>query len=165
MAENGTAGFDVDELCLSFLVRQAWMSMRTSVESVLEDQGLSLAQYACLLVLERQSGITIADLGRAMSSTRQSMNELLRGLATRAGGAPAACHRSAQSDCVPHRHRLERLNQARPRVSEREQELEKAFSVGSARLLATGCAGLCAPRAELHPLRLITSSNPLDTLR
>jgi DNA-binding MarR family transcriptional regulator len=131
MTEDGIAGFDVDELCLSFLVRQAWMSMRTSVESVLEGHGLSLAQYACLLVLERQPGITIADLGRAMSSTRQSMNELLRGLGDQGlvERRQHATDRRSQTVFLTEAGH-ERLNQARPRVSEREQELEKAFSGG-----------------------------------
>lgn len=122
-------GFDVEDLCLSFLVRQAWMSMRTSIDTALSDLGLSVAQYACLLALERYPGISIADLGRAMSSTRQSMNELLRGLADQelVERRQHETDRRSQIVFLTGTGR-ERLDQARPLVSEREQELEKAFT-------------------------------------
>ena len=68
------------EICLSFLVRQAWLTMRSAVEDALAEHELSVAQYATLLVLEEQPGASISDVARAVASTRQSANELVAGM-------------------------------------------------------------------------------------
>jgi len=68
------------EICLSFLVRQVWLTMRSAVEDALAEHGLSVAQYATLLVLEEQPGASISDVARAVASTRQSANELIAGM-------------------------------------------------------------------------------------
>lgn len=119
----------VEELCLSFLVRHAWLNMRLAVDSALAELDLSVAQYAGLFVLGQQADITIADLARAMSSTRQSANELLAGLSEQ-GLVERRQHptdrRSQLVSLTPAGR--ERLAAARPLVSRRERELEAGFT-------------------------------------
>lgn len=120
---GGTAG------CLSFLVRHAWLSMRTVVAEALAGQGLSVAQYATLLIVEEAPGLTVADLARKMSSARQSTNEMLSGL-ERAGLVERRPHprdRRAQQTFLTQAGR-DRLLAANPAVQAVEAELENSFS-------------------------------------
>jgi DNA-binding MarR family transcriptional regulator len=50
--------------CLTFLVRHAWLSMRTVVAGVLAEHELSVAQYGTLTMLAEQPGITVAEVAR-----------------------------------------------------------------------------------------------------
>ncbi|GAA2117171.1 MarR family transcriptional regulator [Kitasatospora saccharophila] len=77
---NAVSGAEEAHLCLSFLVRQAWLSMRSTVEEVLVEHRLSVPQYAALLVLEEQPGVSLSDLARTVASTRQSATELIAGM-------------------------------------------------------------------------------------
>lgn len=65
---------------LSFLVRHAWLSMRSVIAEALVEHGLSVAQYASLMLLDESPGLSVADIARKVASTRQSANEMLGGL-------------------------------------------------------------------------------------
>jgi DNA-binding MarR family transcriptional regulator len=119
------------EWCLSFLVRHAWLSMRTVVAEALAEQGLSVAQYATLMKVDEAPGLTVADLARTMSSARQSANQLLAGL-ERTGLIERRPHprdRRAQQIFLTEAGR-ERLHAAHPAVQAVETELESGFSAG-----------------------------------
>jgi DNA-binding MarR family transcriptional regulator len=114
---------------LSFQVRQAWLSMRSAIEAELRVHGLSVAQYATLIIVEDHPGCSNADVGRAVSSSRQSANELLVGM-ERDGlimRGPHPSDRRTQQISLTELGRR-RLEEARPAVTRREGELESAFT-------------------------------------
>lgn len=122
----------VDELdggCVTFLVRHAWLSMRSAVAATLTEHGLSVQQYGTLLLLAEKPGDTIAELARKVGTARQSANELITGM-ERAG----LIERRAN----PHDRRAQqvyltdagqnRLADATPDVRKVERELEASFT-------------------------------------
>ena len=114
---------------LSFLVRQAWLSMRSAIEAELKAHGLSVAQYATLMIVHENSGCSNADVGRAVSSSRQAANELLAGM-ERDGlivRGPHPSDRRTQQISLTELGRR-RLEEAHPAVSRRENELESTFT-------------------------------------
>jgi DNA-binding MarR family transcriptional regulator len=117
------------EECLAFLVRHAWLSMRTVIAAVLAEHDLSVAQYASLLKLADEPGLSPAAIARAMASTRQAANQMLAGL-ERAGLIERTPH---PSDRRTQRFFLtaagaERLRAAAPAVRAVEQDLEAGVS-------------------------------------
>lgn len=117
------------EGCLSFLVRHAWLSMRGVVAEVLAAHELSVAQFGSLMLLDEEPGITVAELARKVSSTRQSANEMLAGM-ERAGmleRQPHPTDRRAQQVFLTDAGR-ERLRAATPEVFAVEARLEAEFS-------------------------------------
>src|SRR5215212_5214669 len=60
-----------------YLLRQAWNSFRSAMESALRAHGLTGAQYAALSVLAREPGMSGADLARVCNTTPQAMNGVL----------------------------------------------------------------------------------------
>jgi DNA-binding MarR family transcriptional regulator len=60
-----------------YLLRQAWNSFHSAMESALRAHGLTGAQYAVLSVLARDPGMSGADLARACNTTPQAMNGVL----------------------------------------------------------------------------------------
>ncbi|QXJ26678.1 MarR family transcriptional regulator [Actinomadura graeca] len=62
------------------MVRSAWLGMRAAIGAELEEFGLSTPQYATLLIVQDHPGLSNADIGRKVSSSRQSANEMLAGL-------------------------------------------------------------------------------------
>jgi DNA-binding MarR family transcriptional regulator len=147
-----TAGTD---RCLSFLVRHAWLSMRTVVAEALAEHGLSVAQFATLLKLDEEPGMTVADVARTMSSARQSANQLLAGL-ERSGLVERRPHprdRRAQQTFLTVGGR-ERLHAAIPAVRAVEASLEQGFSAGErevARAWLQRMAGAASPGEEEIP--------------
>ncbi|MFI0446788.1 MarR family winged helix-turn-helix transcriptional regulator [Actinomadura sp. 6N118] len=117
-----------DEICLSFLVRQAWLNMRSVMDGALAAHDLSVAQYATLLVLEEQPGASVADVARAVASARQSANEMLTGM-ERAGMVERRPHPQDRRSQEIHLTALGRgrLEAARPSVHAQENELEVGF--------------------------------------
>lgn len=117
------------EWCLSFLVRHAWLSMRGVVAEALAAHDLSVAQFASLLILDEAPGLTVAEIGRKVSSTRQAANEMLAGL-ERAGLLERRAHptdrRAQQVFLTPAGH--ERLKAAAPAVTAVEAGLEQGFT-------------------------------------
>jgi DNA-binding MarR family transcriptional regulator len=126
---TGSPSASDDGKGLSFLVRHAWLSMRSVVAGALAEYGLSVAQYASLLLLEETPGMSVADVARHVSSSRQSATEMLGGL-ERAGLIERRQHpsdRRAQQIFVTLAGR-ERLRTAGPAVKEVESQLEEGFS-------------------------------------
>ena len=60
-----------------YLLRQAWQTFRTAMESALRAHGLTGAQYAVLSVLARDPGMSGADLARVTNTTPQAINGVL----------------------------------------------------------------------------------------
>ncbi len=117
------------EWCLSFLVRHAWLSMRGVVAEALAAHDLSVAQFASLLILHESPGLTVAEIGRRVSSTRQAANEMLAGL-ERAGLLERRAHptdRRAQQVFLTPAGRT-RLRAAAPDVTAVEARLEEGFT-------------------------------------
>lgn len=117
------------DVCLTFLVRQTWLSMRSAMDAALAEHGLSAAQYATLIVLDDQPGISTAEVARTVATTRQSANELVAGL-VQDGLVERRPHprdgRSQQLRLTDPGRR--RLAAARPAVSAREQQLEAGLT-------------------------------------
>jgi DNA-binding MarR family transcriptional regulator len=122
----------VDEMnfgCVTFLVRHAWLSMRSAVAAALAEHGLSVQQYGTLLILAQKPGCTIAELARKVGTARQSANELITGmeradlLERRANPAD----RRSQQLYLTEAGR-QRLTDATPVVGKVERELEAGFT-------------------------------------
>ena len=60
-----------------YLLRQAWNSFRSAMETTLRAHALTGARYAVLSVLARDPGMSGADLSRACNTTPQAMNGVL----------------------------------------------------------------------------------------
>jgi DNA-binding MarR family transcriptional regulator len=126
------------QACLSFLVRHAWLSMRTVVAEALAEHGLSVAQYATLMKLDESPGLTVADLARTMSSARQSANQLAAGM-ERAGLIERRPHprdRRAQQIFITEAGRKS-LHAAGPAVQTVEAELESGFPAADRAVVRT----------------------------
>ena len=68
---------------LGLLIKETQSALHQRMDEALRPLRLSVAQYACLQALHDQPGITGSELARRVFVTRQSMNVLLQGLATR----------------------------------------------------------------------------------
>lgn len=120
---------DDDHGCMTFLVRHAWLSMRSAVAVALAEHDLSPQQYGTLLVLTEVPGSTIADVSRKVGTTRQSTNELITGM-ERAGlveRRPNPQDRRTQQIHLTAAGE-QRLAEATPAVRAVEAKLEAAFS-------------------------------------
>jgi DNA-binding MarR family transcriptional regulator len=73
---------DVDR-SIGLALKRAAVSLNAAMEEELRPLGLTVSQYACLEQLRRRPEQSSAQLARAMFVTRQSMNEVLRGLQAR----------------------------------------------------------------------------------
>ncbi len=103
--------------------------MRAVVDEALTKHGLSVAQYASLMILDESPGLTVADLARKVSTARQSANELLAGL-ERAGLIERQPHpqdRRSQRIYLTEAGRA-RLAAAKPTVKAVEDRLSADFS-------------------------------------
>jgi DNA-binding MarR family transcriptional regulator len=60
-----------------YLLRQAWNTFHSAMETVLREHGLTGAQYGVLSVLAREPGASGADLARACNTTPQAMSGVL----------------------------------------------------------------------------------------
>jgi DNA-binding MarR family transcriptional regulator len=138
--------------CLTFLVRHAWLSMRTVVAGVLVEHELSVAQYGTLVLLAEQPGITVAEVARKVGTARQSANELLTGL-ERSGLIERRAHprdRRSQQVFLTDRGR-DRIDAATPAVQAVEAQLEAEFSAAdraAVRSWLVHMAASGAPEAE-----------------
>lgn len=127
MAHNGRV--DQAAECSTFLVRHAWLSLRWAVAEELVRHELSVAQFASLLMLNQKPGLTVADVARAVSTARQSANEMLAGL-ERAGMVERRPHpsdRRSQQVFLTDAGRA-RLAEALPTVQAVEARLSAGFS-------------------------------------
>ncbi|WP_436520533.1 MarR family winged helix-turn-helix transcriptional regulator [Actinoplanes sp. HUAS TT8] len=115
--------------CSTFLVRHAWLSLRGAVAEELVRHDLSVAQFASLLMLDQKPGLTVADVARAVSTARQSANEMLSGL-ERAGlleRRPHPSDRRSQQVFLTDAGRA-RLAEAQPAVRAVEERLSAGFT-------------------------------------
>jgi DNA-binding MarR family transcriptional regulator len=115
--------------CSTFLVRHAWLSLRGVVAEALVQHGLSVAQFASLLILEETPGSSVADVARKVSTARQSATEMLGGL-ERAGLVERRQHptdRRSQQIFLTDAGRA-RLAEALPTVQAVEARLAAGFS-------------------------------------
>ncbi|MFF0265672.1 MarR family winged helix-turn-helix transcriptional regulator [Kribbella sp. NPDC004536] len=115
--------------CVTFLVRHAWLSMRSALAVALAEHELSVQQYGTLLCVREDPGLTVAEVGRVVGTTRQSANELISGM-ERAGlveRRPNPKDRRTQQVHLTDGGRR-RLDEAAPAIRKVEEELEAAFS-------------------------------------
>lgn len=114
---------------ISFLARHVWLGLRAAIEGELAEFGLTVPQFATLMMLDNSPGMSIAEVARACGSTRQAANEMVTGL--QAQGlvvrAPHPTDRRAQQLHATDAGR-ETFRKARPAVRRREEALEAGLS-------------------------------------
>ncbi|MEO8263053.1 MAG: MarR family transcriptional regulator [Pseudolysinimonas sp.] len=72
-----------DTSSIGYLVKHAQAALHSRMEDALRPLGLSVSQYACMVLVHEQPGISASELARGAFVTRQSMNALLRALIER----------------------------------------------------------------------------------
>lgn len=70
----------VDDAGLGASLREAAVALRAATDAVVRPLGVSVAQYSCLLHLDREPGCSGADVARATYVSRQSTHVLLRAM-------------------------------------------------------------------------------------
>lgn len=114
---------------VSFAIRHVWLGMRAVIEDELTEFGLTVPQFATLMMLDGTPGLTVAEVARACGTTRQSANEMVAGLESR-GLVERAPHPTDRRAHQLHATEagLEMFAKARPAVRRREEELEAGLS-------------------------------------
>jgi DNA-binding MarR family transcriptional regulator len=114
---------------ISFAVRHVWLGMRAAIEDELTEFGLTVPQFATLMMLDGAPGLTVAEVARLCGSTRQSANEMVAGLESR-GMVERTPHPTDRREHQLHATEagLELVRKARPAVRRREDELEAGLS-------------------------------------
>ncbi|WP_035838695.1 MarR family winged helix-turn-helix transcriptional regulator [Kitasatospora azatica] len=65
---------------VGYMLKRAQAALRSAMDKVLREHGMTVPQYATLELLALHPGMSNADLARATFVTRQSGNVVLRGL-------------------------------------------------------------------------------------
>ncbi|HZE40052.1 MAG TPA: MarR family transcriptional regulator [Stackebrandtia sp.] len=65
---------------VGYVLKRATAALRAELDDTLRRHGLTMAQYACLELLDQRPELSNAELARGAFVTRQSMNTVLRGL-------------------------------------------------------------------------------------
>lgn len=78
MSQDGI-GVDL-ETSLGYLLKEASIALRASMEAVLRPLGMTVTHYSCLELLAQRPGLSNSELARGAFVTRQSMNVLLQSL-------------------------------------------------------------------------------------
>lgn len=130
---------------ISFGVRHVWLGMRAAIEDELAEFGLTVPQFATLMMLEQTPGLTVAEVARLCGSTRQSANEMVAGLESR-GLIERFPHPTDRRAHQLHATEagLETFAKARPAVRRREEELEAGLSPQVRRAAREWMAALAA---------------------
>ena len=68
---------------IGWLLKRAQGALNTAMGAALADAGVTLSEYAVLVALDEQPGLSNADLARRAFVTPQTMNQVLRELETR----------------------------------------------------------------------------------
>lgn len=121
---------------LGYVLKQAATALRNAMDVALRPLSLTVPQYACLELLGRQPGLSNSDLARGAFVTRQSMNQVLRGLQDRGlvtRPAVAAQGRALPTRLTPAGRR--QLRAATEVVNAVEQRMLSAFSPAARRRL------------------------------
>jgi DNA-binding MarR family transcriptional regulator len=112
-----------------YLLRQAWQSFHNAMDDALRAHGINGPQYAVLSVLERDPGVSGADLARACNTTPQAMNGVLATLERQAlvRRHPHPTHgRILQVELTDEGRR--RVEAATPAVRALERSIEAGFT-------------------------------------
>lgn len=134
-----------DDSVISFAVRHVWLGMRAAIEDELTEFGLTVPQFATLMMLDGSPGLSIAEVARACGTTRQSANEMVAGLEARGlverfpHPTDRRAHQLHATDAG-----LEMFAKARPAVRRREDELEVGLSPQVRRTAREWMAALAA---------------------
>ncbi|MCX5380476.1 MarR family winged helix-turn-helix transcriptional regulator [Streptomyces sp. NBC_00091] len=114
---------------LSFVVRHTWLSMRAAIGAELEEFGLTVPQFATLMMVRSSPGMSVAQLARSVGSTRQAANEMLAAL-ERDGLITRSPHPTDRRTHQLHVTDLgaARYEEALPAVLRREAELEEGLA-------------------------------------
>ena len=118
-----------EDVVVSFAVRHVWLGMRGAIEDELTEFGLTVPQFATLMMLDGSPGLTVAEVARACGTTRQAGNEMVAGLEARGlvERQPHPTDRRAHQLHATEAGR-EMFAKARPAVRRREEELEAGLS-------------------------------------
>lgn len=135
---------------VGYVLKQAAAALRAAMDTALRPVGLTVPQYACLVLLGQRPGLSNAELARGAFVTRQSMNGVLRGLQdrgllTRPATAPRG--RALPTQLTPAGY--QQLNAARTAVRAIEQQMLTALSPDAQRRLRddlASCAAALGPR-------------------
>jgi DNA-binding MarR family transcriptional regulator len=112
-----------------YLLRQGWHEFRGAMERVLREHQLSAGQFGALTVLQRDPGLSSADLARGCNISPQAMNGVVAtlerdGLVER---HPHATHgRILQITLTEEGER--RVDQARTKIARLERIAEEGYS-------------------------------------
>ena len=130
---------------VSFAVRHVWLGMRAAIEDELAEFGLTVPQFATLMMLDGTPGLSVAEVARLCGTTRQSANEMVAGLEARGlvERAPHPADRRAHQLHATAAGR-EMFQKARPAVRSREDELEAGLSPEVRRAAREWMAALAA---------------------
>ncbi|WP_433207911.1 MarR family winged helix-turn-helix transcriptional regulator [Nocardia sp. CA-107356] len=103
--------------------------MRAAIGEELKAFGLSTSQYATLMMTEAHPGMSVAEIARAVASSRQAANEMLGGLESEGliERRPNPTDRRTHQIHITESGRS-RLAEASIAVNRREAELESAFT-------------------------------------
>ena len=81
MCQEETVG-ELDQ-AVGYVLKRAAVALRAAMDVALRPLELTVPQYACLELLGQRPGQSNAELARGTFVTRQSMNQVLRGLQER----------------------------------------------------------------------------------
>ncbi len=116
---------------MSYLVGRLDRALRLLIEDAVRPHGLTVSQYTALSVLQRQSGLSNAQLARRAMTTPQSMSEVIAAL-TKAGlirrEADPAHGRIMRTALTP--AGLDVLARCEPLISEIESRMLAELSAG-----------------------------------
>ena len=116
---------------LSYLVGRLDRALRLLIEDAVRPHGLTVPQYTALSVLQRQTGLSNAQLARRAMTTPQSMSEVIAAL-TKAGlirrEADPAHGRIMRTELTPAGQDV--LARCEPLISEIESRMLAELSVG-----------------------------------
>ena len=139
-----------------YLLRQLIHAFHTTQEQGLRPYGLNSPQFGALFVLDREPGLSSADLARAMGVTPQGANLLVAGM-EREGlvrREPHPTHKRVL-ETYPTDEGLRRLRAAKPFITELEARLLDGLSPDERALihrwLVTAAAAVSGPSALRSP--------------
>ena len=126
----------VDQASLLYLIKRLEMAVRKRLTSVLDEYGLTLAQYTALTSLDRQPDMTAASLARHSFVAAQTTAELVRALEARGlvlRRTDPSSRRQALLSLTPEGRRM--LDELRPAVAGIEEAIAPAGAAALRRAL------------------------------